>query len=122
MRTWKVLNGTNVLLLVVALLLVVGRGRTVRREGVVNLGIPNPVHDLEAALESGDQRFVGLHEFGEFVPGGQDRPDLTSRFGVGFIVGTSDTATKREQEEAYDYALIYNALLIRHLKASGIIK
>jgi hypothetical protein len=79
----------------------------------------DPAKDLEAALEHGDIRFLGVLDIGERLPGVEDRPDVTFRYGVLYIEGTSCTAPLDIQQNAYDYADVYNRLLLRHLKATG---
>jgi hypothetical protein len=77
----------------------------------------DPVKDLSAAVARGDLRFIGLHEFGELIPGAQNRPDLTAKYGVRMVSGTSDTALKSQQDAVEEYAEIYNLLLIRQLRS-----
>lgn len=79
----------------------------------------DPVEDLHAALRRGDTRFIGILDIAEDVPGAEQRPDAVTKYGVRYVQGTSDTTPYNIGMNAYDYAEIYNRLLIRHLKATN---
>ena len=58
-------------------------------------------------------------DIAERLPGVEQRPDVTFRFGSRPIEGTSDAARDELETNAYDYAEIYNRLLLRHLIRHG---
>jgi hypothetical protein len=82
------------------------------------IGKPNPLRDFESAVKKSDFRFVGWMSLGEFVPGVEERRDVISRFGVRFLEGISDTSPKKVQEEAVEYAQIYNLVLLRYIECN----
>lgn len=91
----------------------------VRVLDVATIQRADPVADLHRSLDQGDKRFVGVEEFGELIPGVENRSDVTHRFGVKYVSGTSCTANKSLQDAACEYAEIYNLLLLRHLRSAG---
>jgi hypothetical protein len=70
-------------------------------------------------MRRGDYRFLGIVELGEWIPGVQDRPDATEKYGVRFIEGTGDDVDAVVEDSAREYAEIFNRLLLRRLKTSG---
>lgn len=79
----------------------------------------DPAADVCAALARGDKRFLMIADIAERVPGTEERPDVTSKYGTRFIQGTSDAAPAIVEDNAYDYADVYNRLLLRHLILRG---
>ncbi len=77
----------------------------------------DPVKDAQDALASGQAKFVGVTELGEFVPGAENEPALVSRLGVNYVKGSSDTADKASEDAAVEYAEIFNRILVRQLRA-----
>jgi len=66
----------------------------------------------------GDLRFIGVYNLGEFIPGAENHPELTEANGVKYISGSNDTDPKAGVDAAFDYAEVYNLLLVRYLKAT----
>lgn len=110
------------IMITLVVFLVIGcHARTVGDEASLDLdmhrlGTADPVADLNLALKNGDRRFIGLRDLGEFVPGAEDHPQLTEKMGIRYVPGSSDTADKRLQDPAQEYAQIYNMLLVRVLR------
>jgi hypothetical protein len=84
----------------------------------------NAVADAQAALLTGDSRFVGIKGNGDIVPGVPDYyPNHTGR-AVTFIPNTSDAMENaqhaRLQRAAFEYARKYNAFILeRALSATA---
>lgn len=79
----------------------------------------DPVMDVHRAIRESRLQFLGMRDFAESVPGADHHPDLTSRLGVTYVQGSSDTADKAMQDAAWEYCQIYNGLLLRHLRSNG---
>eukprot|EP00825_Cyclidium_porcatum_P015273 TRINITY_DN1852_c0_g1_i2.p1 TRINITY_DN1852_c0_g1~~TRINITY_DN1852_c0_g1_i2.p1 ORF type:complete len:299 (-),score=-37.68 TRINITY_DN1852_c0_g1_i2:246-1142(-) len=75
--------------------------------------------DVHRAIRESRLQFLGMRDFAESVPGADHHPDLTSRLGVTYVQGSSDTADKAMQDAAWEYCQIYNGLLLRHLRSNG---
>ena len=86
------------------------------------LSTADPVHDLALSVKAGDLRFVGVKNMGEFIPGGEDQGTLTAKFGVKYVEGSDDTDPKPDVDAAFEYAQIYNRLLIRHIRSREMAK
>ena len=78
------------------------------------------VAEVQAAIKSGDTRFVGVQGFGLMVPGVVDWQTKYPTRGIRVIQNTSDAITsdshKELQDAAYDYAVTYNRELLKRLK------
>ena len=77
--------------------------------------------DLQAAIQSNDFRFLGIHGVGFNAPGIENRPPLTK---IKPIKGTSDAFESEEHLrlilEATKYAEIYNRALDSFLKTNRV--
>lgn len=80
----------------------------------------SPANDLEDAIRRNDFRFIGVYGFSTEVPGVPDYWErYASSYGLSVIQGTSDTPYGEEgarlNQQARQYALEYNSLLLEHL-------
>jgi hypothetical protein len=78
---------------------------------------------VEKAMKSGDSRLLGVMGIGLMVPGVPDYQKTFSKtVGVNIIPGTSDAISNENQkifqENAYQYALLYNKILLEKLEKS----
>ena len=87
------------------------------KDQIEDLGNANIPKEVEAAVNKGDYRFVGINDLGVMVPGIDDS-DLKvaqSRYGVRVIENTttraSDQGAGRVADRRLGYALQYNKLL-----------
>ena len=76
--------------------------------------------EVDAAVSTGDLRFVGVMGIGLIVPGVPDYHEkYAAKYGVRVIENTSDAIESKEhgrlQEVAYEYAEKYNRRLIAKL-------
>jgi hypothetical protein len=90
------------------------------RETLSHVSLETPIVDLDRYLALGDKRFVCVRGYTSIAPGVDDASDLTERYGMRCLDGTSDGIESAEHEKlmasAYRYARIYNAELIRRIR------
>ena len=94
------------------------------RETLSHVSLETPVVDLDRYLALGDKRFVCVRGYTSIAPGVDDASDLTERYGMRCLDGTSDGIESAEHEKlmasAYRYARMYNAELIRRIRLGTI--
>jgi hypothetical protein len=95
-----------------------------------SFNLVNPTSDLDANLQRGDYRFIGLNGYTCYAPGldytagPTDEQDFALSHGLNCVEGTGDVLDSQLMELqhiATTYATIYNKELLRRIR-SGIVK
>lgn len=89
------------------------------------MNLMNPIADLDANLASGDRRFIGINGYSCSEPGvANGDQDVVDRFHSRCLEGTGDVIEGNLHwaliDAATAYATIYNAELLRRIRAGAV--
>ncbi len=76
----------------------------------------DPNEDLNVAWAYGDRRFLMVRGFATYIPGVESQSDIVDTYGAQMIEATGDDVDDALERNAWEYASIYNRLLLRRLR------